>query len=126
MPALLKIKRSIENDIWRINFSLDTVTLSEYDKELMRKFGEPQINIGGTYDSESVNAWSYTLEDKYLRIRTDLPFTQEFDSKSPDYADYTQEKALIFQSSFVAKYNDAFTAMRASSDTFTGEFLENI
>lgn len=124
MPTLLKIKRTIENDVWKINFSLDGTSLSEYDKDLFRKFGEPQINIGGSYLADTANA--YTLADQYLRVRTDLPYTQEFDSKSPDFAVNTQVKALAFQTAFVDAYNGAFTALRANADTFTGEFLENI
>ena len=42
MPALFKIKRTIENDIFKIQFSLDLTVLPESDKELIRKFGEPQ------------------------------------------------------------------------------------
>jgi len=124
MPALLKIKRFIENDVWKINFSLDINSLSEHDKDLIRKFGEPQINIGGVYLAETLN--TYTLPDKYLRVRSDLPFTQEFDSKSPDFETATQAKAQAFQDTFTALYLGAFTTLRTSTDTFTGEYVENI
>ena len=124
MPALLKIKRSIENDIWKINFSLDAVTLPESYKELMRKFGEPTINIGGTFLSGSPD--QYVLPDKYIRIRSDLPFTQDFDSKSTDFETNTQTKALAFQDTFVSNFTDAIETLRANADTFTGEYLENI
>lgn len=124
MPALLKIKRSIENDIWKINFSLDTVTLPESDKELMRKFGEPTINIGGTFLSGTPD--QYILPDKYIRVRSDLPFTQEFDSKSVDFETNTEAKALAFQYTFVSNFTDAISLLRSNADTFTGEYLENI
>ena len=130
MPALLKIKRYIENDVWKLMFSLDAVSLSENDKELIRKFGEPEINIGGTYltgDPEE-----YTLQDKYLRVRTDLPYIQEFDAKSLDFPSQVeaqlaaQAQALAFQTSFVTNYEAAFIILRATGDTFTGEYVENI
>ena len=124
MPALLKIKRTIDNDIWKINFSLDVASLSENDKDLMRKFGEPQINIGGTFLGETVN--EYTLPDKYIRLRSDLPFTQEFDSKSPDFSTATQVKAEAFQDAFTTAYEAAFVNLRTNADTFTGEYLVNI
>jgi hypothetical protein len=127
MPApLLKIKRFIDNDVWKIVFALDTTVLPEADKELMRKFGEPQINIGGTYASEPAGAWSYTLPDKFIRIRTDLPFTKEFDAKSPDFEEFTNDKAIAFQTRFVADFTAAVLELRANADTFTGEFIENI
>lgn len=124
MPALLKIKRFIDNDVWKINFSLDINSLSEHDKDLIRKFGEPQINIGGVYLEGSPN--EYTLPDKYLRVRSDLPFTQEFDAKSPDFETATQVKAQAFQDTFTDAYLEAFTTLRTSADTFTGEYIENI
>ena len=124
MPTILKIKRSIENDIWKINFSLDISSLSENDKELIRKFGEPQINIGGAFLAETAN--TYVLPDKYIRIRSDLPFTQEFDSKSPDFLENTEVKAVAFQTEFVDRYETAFTDLRNMTDTFTGEYLINI
>jgi len=124
MPALLKIKRSIENDVWRINFNLDAASIPESDKELMRKFGEPEINVGGTFTVPEVG--DFTLPDKYIKVRSGLPFTQEFDSKSPEFLTDVQEKALAFEEEFVSRYAQAFTDLRVSQDTFTGERVENI
>lgn len=124
MPTLLKIKRVIDNDIWKLTFSLDTQSLAESDKDLIRKFGEPQINIGGTFLDSTPN--EYSLPAKFLRVRSDLPYTQEFDSKSPDYSTNTLTKALAFQESFITKYHEAFTDLRSNTDTFTGEQIENI
>lgn len=124
MPALLKIKRVIENDIFKITFSLDNEKLPESDKELLRKFGEPSIDIGGTYTPSA--GTSFTLPAKFIKVKSDLPHTQEFDSKSADYSTNTKEKALKFQETFITKYNAAFAALRAKADTFTGEQVENI
>jgi hypothetical protein len=126
MPALLKIKRTIENDIFKINFSLDVNTLPESDKELIRKFGEPQFNIGGIYLEDTDN--EYTLPDKYIRIRSDLPFTQEFDAKSNLLGfSSSQAQALAFETEFINRYRDAFEEqLRAHPDTFSGERIENI
>jgi hypothetical protein len=125
MPALLKIKRTIENDVFRINFSLDLLTLSEADKELIRKFGEPSINIGGVYLEDTEN--EYTLPDKYLRVRTDLPYTQEFDAKSNEIGFVSSRaQVMAFEEAFVVKFEDAFAALRSNTDTFTGERIVNI
>lgn len=125
MPALLKIKRSLDNDVFRINFALDSSTLPESDKELIRKFGEPQLNIGGVYLADTDN--EFTLPDKFIRVRSDLPYTQEFDAKSNVLGfSSAQAQALAFQDEFVARYSDAFTTLRSLPDTFTGEFIENI
>jgi len=128
MAAALKIKKYIENDIWKITFYLDASSLPESDKALIQKFGEPQINIGGTYtatDNQS-NTYTYVLPDKFLRVRTDLPYTQEFDAKSPDFEDHTELKANAFLDEFKMLYSAAFVDLRATSDTFTGEEIYNI
>jgi len=123
MPASLKIKRSIENDIWKIQFSLDLATLPESDKELMRKFGEPQINAGGSFGTAPND---YILPDKWLRVKSDLPYTQEFDSKSPLFTTNIQTKAEAYQTAFKAAYARAFTVLRMKADTFTGEEIYSI
>ena len=124
MPALLKIKRNIENYVWRTNFSLDAATLPEADKELMRKFGEPTIEVGGTF-TPSVGA-AYALPAKQIRLRSDLPYTQEFDSKSPDFLNNVQEKAQAFEQAFTSRYTAALLALRSRADTFTGESIVTI
>jgi hypothetical protein len=125
MPALLKIKRVIDNDVFKITFSLDVNSLPENDKELIRKFGEPQINIGGEYLSGTDN--EFTLPDKFLRIRSDLPYTQEFDAKSNllGFAS-TETQAYAFQDAFISNYIGAFETLRDNADTFTGETIQNI
>ena len=124
MPALLKIKRSIDNEVWKINFTLDVASIPESDKELMRKFGEPEINVGGTFIVAEVG--DFTLPDKYIKVKSGLPFLQEFDSKSPDFLTGVKEKALAFEEEFIVRYTQAFTDLRSSEDTFTGERIENI
>jgi hypothetical protein len=124
MPALLKIKRSIDNEVWKINFTLETASIPESDKELMRKFGEPEINVGGTFTVAGLG--DFTLPDKFIKVKSGLPYLQEFDAKSPDFSANTQEKALAFEEEFVTRYAQAFTTLRSSEDTFTGERVENI
>ena len=124
MSALLQVNRSINNEVWQITFSLDSANLSESDKQLIAKFGEPTINIGGNFLINTAD--TYSLPDKYIRIRTDLPFTQEFDSTTAPFNTNTQVKAQTFQDAFVASYGAALTTLRATPDTFTGQYLFNL
>jgi hypothetical protein len=67
-------------------------------------------------------------------VRSDLPFTQEFDAKShPAFTTNevvakaaTQARALAFQTYFINAFTSAFIALRNSQDTFTGEYIANI
>lgn len=125
MPILLKIKRTIENDVFKTQFSLDLSALPESDKELIRKFGEPLINVGGLFLDETENA--FTLPEKYIRIKSDLPYIQEFDAKSNTLGFVsTQAQAEEFQEVFVSRYTIALQELRSLLDTFTGEFTVNI
>lgn len=124
MSTILKISRSISNDVWKIVFDLDKEKLSVSDKELIAKFGEPTINTGGTFLEDTEN--SYNLPNKYIRIKTDLPFVQTFDSTSAPFDTATLIKAQAFQDAFVAKYTQALSDLRNNADTFTGEYLVNL
>jgi hypothetical protein len=128
MSAILKVTRNIDNDIWKITFSIDPLKLSEADKQLMAKFGEPEINVGGTIDGPTIQGeeTEYTLPAKYIKIRSGLPYTREFDSKTTPFNTHTQEKAEAYQAAFVSRYTQALVELRANEDTFSGEFLVNI
>lgn len=228
MSLALKISRSIDNHIWKIIFSLDPSKFSESDRQLIAKFGEPEINVGGTFlgpvsreenksyvnlggtspngtgavfsvsrnaagvvssvvlgvgidpggsgylvgDTVTVSGQSiggqtadnltititavsvsstgadgtittftfsgggslgpvvnpneYSLPDKYVRIRSDLPYVQEFESRSGVFATNTKIKAEAFEEAFIEKYTAAVLTLRAMHDTFTGESIVNI
>jgi hypothetical protein len=74
------------------------------------------------------NPDTFTLPDKYIKIRSGLPFVQEFDSRGTSgmFSNNTQLKAEAFQTAFVSRYTEALEALRNNVDGFTGEFLINI
>lgn len=121
--AQLLIDKKIKNQVWSITFSVVLTKLSEKDKELMDAFGEPTINAGGSFGT---NPNDYTLPDKFIRVISDFPFTQNFDEKSPTFASNTAVKAGSFETSFLTKYDDAFTTLRASDDSFEKQELHTI
>ena len=124
MSAILKITKSIDNDIWKIAFSIDPLKFSESDKQLIAKFGEPEINVGGVFLDNDPK--EYTLPNKFIKIRSGLPYTQEFDSRGAPFDTNTQIKADAYLDVFVDRYTDALTALRANQDSFSGEYLINI
>jgi hypothetical protein len=85
-------------------------------------------NTGGSVLGPVSDPNEFTLPDKYIKIRSGLPYTQEFDSRGTVgiFATNTQEKAEAYQEAFIARYTAAFSALRANADTFTGEYIENI
>lgn len=124
MSPFLRITRNISNDVWKILFVADVTKLTETDKGLMQKFGEPEINVGGAFLATTADA--YTLPVKYVKVISGLPFTQEFDSTTEPFNTATQTKAEAFQAAFIEKYATAIAELRANQDTFTGETIVNI
>lgn len=122
--ALLRIFQKIENDVWTLTFVNDPVELSENDKSLMQRFGEPEIEVGGTYLTGDPN--EFTLPTEQVKIRSDFPFTAEFDSKGAPFDTATQIKVLAYRDDIVSRFTDALTTLRAMTDTFTGEQVYNI
>jgi hypothetical protein len=122
--AKLRVYRSIDNSVWKLTFVNDPEALSENDKKLMRNFGEPEINLGGTFLDSTEN--EYTLPEKHVRVRTDFPFTQSFDAKDTVFLENTETKVEAFETEIVSRFTLAFTTLRENDDTFNGEAIYNV
>lgn len=124
MSAVLKITRSIDNDIWKITFRLDPANFSVSDEQLIARFGEPEINVGGVVGGLAIQngETSYTLPEKYIKIRSGLPYTQEFDSRIAPFNTDTRKKAEAYQAAFIARYNQTLADLRANS-LYSAELL---
>ena len=122
--ATLRVFQAIDNDVWKLTFVNDPLELSDTDKKKMRQFGEPEIEVGGIYLAETGN--EFTLPTKKVRIRSDFPFTQEFDSLSAPFSTSTQTKVEAYRDDIVDRFETALTTVRALADTFTGEKTYNI
>lgn len=121
--ALLRIFQSISNDVWTLTFLNDPDYLSDGDKRLMKKFGEPEIDMGGTFLSGEDQ---FILPAKKAKIRSDFPFTQTFDSRDTDFASNTKTKVEAYRDAIVTRFTTAIEDLRASEDTFSGERTYNI
>jgi hypothetical protein len=121
MSAILRITRSIDNHIWKITFRLDPSNFAELDEQLMARFGEPEINVGNVIGGLDALT-SYTLPEKYIKIRSGLPYTQEFDSRTPPFDTFTRKKAEAYQAAFVTRYTQALADLRANT-LYSAELL---
>ena len=96
---------------------------SEADKQLMQRFGEPVINVGGAFSGGTSPTVEFTLPDSSQRIMTASPFTARFDSRDNAAA---ETMAVIWRDEIRDRIVDAVTALRATEDTFTGEESETV
>ncbi len=125
--AKLRIFEGIENGVYFIRFENDLTALSENDKLLMEKYGEPEINVGGTFDwTVGQDSGTFTFPDQFLKVRQDFPYRRDFDSKDTAFAEHTKEIVDVYQADIVAKFTAAFVALRANADLHTGETVVNV
>ena len=86
-----RVLRDMDNGVYRI--ILLTEDWSEGDRELMARFGEPEINVGGEVnyiiDGETKTR---TLGDEYVRLLRGFPYQRGFDAR--DYASVEEAVAL--------------------------------
>jgi len=110
----------IENGVYGV--SVVTEDWSEGDVRLMEKFGEPEINVGGTLSIE-VGEDTYehlTLDDKYVRIRSGSPITRRFDSRDTVHA---SEFAELWGERIRGAIGTAYSDLHAKQDGFTREVV---
>jgi len=122
--AILRVYQKQDNDVWKLTFVNDPIELSDTDKRKMKQFGEPSIQVGGVYfDGEDDE---FTIPTKTVRIRSDFPFTQDFDSTAEPFDENTQTKVEGYRDAIVDRFTTALTDLRAIPDTFTGEKAYNV
>lgn len=119
----LRIFKSIENLVYVVRFENDIIAMSNSDKSLMQRFGEPEINMGGTIP---YSATTYVLDNKFARIRSDFPQRVELDSRSVPFNTSTLTKVNAYVAEITARFSAAVAALRANTDGFTSEIIENI
>jgi len=106
--------RKLDNDVYRV--SIYTETWSEADSLLMAKYGEPEIDLGGSFTSDED---TFTLPTQLQQVRRDVPFAGAFDAR--DYAEKAPAYALAWSTAISARISAAVHALREQADAFTGE-----
>jgi hypothetical protein len=107
----------LTDGVYRV--TLYTEDWSQADQELMAKFGEPEIDVGGSFTGPP----AYTLDTNLVRIMSESPFTQGFDSS--DYAD-AQDRAEVWKDEVSTRISTAVATLRGNADNFSGEEVENV
>jgi len=105
----------LEGDVYRV--TLMTQDWSEGDQELMSKYGEPEIDLGGSFDGP------FTLPNDLRRIMSESPFTERFDIADSALA---EARAGVWETEISARITTAMTTLRANTDDFTKEEVETI
>ena len=111
---------TLANGVYQV--AIYTEDWSESDKQLMIKYGEPSVDIGGSFLGD-VPYLDFTLSSKLVLIMSETPFTQRFDSR--DFAD-AEDRANHWKSTIVDRLSGAIAILRTGDDTFTKEEVETV
>lgn len=122
--AKILVNQFIENDVFVLSFAVDKQSLSYDDKSRIGKYGEPVIQIGGTFLDGTPN--EFTLPDKSVKFTSGFPFRQDFDSTTEPFDTNTTTKVLAYRDDILDRIDTAVEALRAQTDNFTGEYIHNI
>lgn len=112
--------KSLENGVYRV--VLRTEDWSQGDQTLIAKYGEPLVNIGGDLSS-SYSGEDFLLDDRYVGVLSESPFSQSFDSR--DYDD-AEERAATWAGYVALAIRNAVVDLRTNSDGFTTESVETV
>lgn len=121
--AKLRTYKSIVADDYTVTFVNDPDALGQSDILLMQKFGEPEINVGGTFLS---GGDQFVLPDQFVKIRSGFPYTTTFDATQPPFNTNTLTKVNGYITAITTSFTTAFSTLRANSDAFSGESVTNI
>jgi len=111
----ITIHKYIEGDVFKVD--IRATDYSQVELEKMASFGEPEINLGGSFTGPP----AFSLADSYAKIKTGVPFLAAFDVR--DYAD-AEDRATVWKTEVIARLKAAITALRATTDGYTGETVE--
>jgi len=103
----------LNNDIYQV--SIYTQEWSQGDLDLIVKFGEPEIDLGGDFTVPT-----FTLPNDLAKIKSDSPFTVSFDVK--DAAD-AKDRANRWATDMITRLTSAIATLRGHSDDYSGEVV---
>ena len=120
-----RVLRDMDNGVYRI--VLINEDWSEGDRDLMARFGEPEINVGGdvSYIIEGETK-TKTLGDAYVRLLRGFPYARGFDSR--DYGSVREAVAIgvAWKEMVLTRIDNAVLALRAKATPIPTEEVYEI
>ena len=120
-----RVLRDMDNGVYRI--ILINEDWSEGDRDLMARFGEPEINVGGDVSYiVSGETKTKTIGDEYVRLLRGFPYQRGFDAR--DYASVEEAVALgvAWKEMVLSRIDAAILALRAQAAPLPTEEVSEI
>lgn len=121
--AKLRVVQTLDNNTRSFLFINETAALSQADRELVAKFGEPEINLGGTFTTDSVD---WTLPDSFVKIVSGLPVRKDVDISVAPFVTNTTNRLATYRTTITSRFTTALTTLRANNDSFTNEYVTQV
>ena len=118
----IRIFKKLDNGVFHVR--IQTEDWSERDRDLMKKYGEPEINLGGVIvidESSSSDPCPHELDDAYARVMTESPFTHRFDSRDFGSVQCAKHAACEWAATVEERISASVTFLRSRGDEFTTE-----
>jgi len=115
----------MDNGVYRI--VIKTEDWSEGDTDLMERYGEPEINLGGTITYIiGGQTKTKTFGDEFVRVLHGFPYSRGFDSR--DYASAAEAVALgvAWKETILSRLDTSVTTLRANTATLPTEEVTEI
>lgn len=120
-----RVLRDMDNGVYRI--IIINEDWSEGDRDLMARFGEPEINVGGDVSYiVSGETKTKTIGDEYVRLLRGFPYHRGFDAR--DYASVEEAVALgvAWKEMVLSRIDAAILALRAQAAPLPTEEVSEI
>jgi hypothetical protein len=124
--AKFRVFQSLDNNEHVLLITVDQATISSTDRDLIAKYGEPEINLGGTIYADDTTTLLVTLPNEYIKIISGLPHKILVDSSAVPWDTDTTNKLTSYRKRLQERIVAAVTALRANTDTYSNEYITQI
>ena len=91
-----------------------STVVNDTEKELIDKFGEPTVNVGGSFTGPP----AFTEPNSYRKIVHGFPWTFKKDGDADEEA---QDKVEVWKEEMEDRLTSEITTLKAKTDDFSGE-----
>lgn len=121
----IRVFRDMFNSVYRI--VIDTEDWSEGDVELMERYGEPEVNVGGTVEyTHGGDRKSKDFGNEFARVMGGFPYTRGFDSRDYGSCDEAVSAGIAWKEDLISRIQSAVEGMRAKSATLPTEEVTEV
>lgn len=121
----IRVFRDMFNSVYRIVVYTDD--WSEGDIDLMERYGEPEVNAGGTFHySHGGSQKSVALGDAFVRVMGGFPYSRGFDSRDYGSCEEAVAAGVAWKESLISSIQSAVSGLRSKSATLPTEEITEV